>query len=232
MASSSINRNIAAIRSFYKFLVNENYIQEDVTEYLVPQKIPAKLPEVLSVEDFELLINSIDKKARFHYRDIAIFETLYGLGLRVSELINLKISQINHKERFVKILGKGNKERIVPIGDVCVEAIERYILFERVKHIQLRKAAELFLNKNGNKLSRMGIWKLVQKYALKCGLEIKISPHSFRHSFASHLLEGGADLRIVQELLGHSDISTTQIYTKVDIQRLKEMQALFHPRNK
>lgn len=226
-------RYLSSIKSLYKFLILYDYVKSDVCEIVELPSVKRKLPETLTYTDIEELFSliNIDKKAGI--RDRAMLETLYACGLRVSELVELKQRDVLKELGVVRVLGKGSKERFVPIGNSALRWIEKYQQEVRGHFIQsFQNSAEdaLFLNQRGKKLTRMGIWKIIRSYATLLKVEVDIHPHLFRHSFATHLLEGGADIRAVQEMLGHSDISTTQIYTHLDKEILKEVHRRFHPR--
>lgn len=223
---SSLRRKISAIRSFYKFLIREELIQIDPTQDLVFPKNEKKLPQVLTVEEIEKLINAIDNKTLKGKRDIAIIELLYSSGLRVSEIINLKVSDLDFENNYLKCFGKGSKERIVPFGELAKTYIIDYLKERRKLKID---SELLFVNKRGEKLLRQQINNLLIKYSKKAKLKKRVHPHMLRHSFATHLLERGADLRSVQELLGHVDISTTQIYTHLTKDYLREIYLNTHP---
>jgi len=227
LSDTSLARNISSIRGFYKYLMFSGKITVNPAENLVLPKIQRKFPVVLSLDEFQLLLKAIPEDFPFYYRDTAMLETLFGCGLRASELISLDLGALFLEEGFLRIFGKGNKERIVPIGAYALEAIRNYLQRERPQSSQ---SSTVFLNRFGRKMSRMGLHKLIQKYVIKAEILKSVSAHSFRHSFATHLLEGGADLRIVQELLGHSDISTTQIYTHMNVDSLRERLIECHPR--
>ena len=225
-------RIISGIKAFYKYLILEDYITDDPTLLIENPKIGLKLPEVLSVEEIELIISSIDLSKKQGQRNKAIIETLYSCGLRVTELINLKISNINFKEEYIKVIGKGNKERLTPIGSNALKYIQIYVNEVRI-HQKISKGYEdiVFLNNRGSKLSRVMIFTLIKNILKKIGIKKKVSPHTFRHSFATHLIEGGADLRAVQEMLGHESITTTEIYTHLDKDYLRSNIMQFHPRS-
>lgn len=225
-------RVISGVRAFYKYLLIENIVKIDPTELLESPKINRKLPDILSIEEINALINTIDLSQQQGERNKAILETLYGCGLRVSELVNLKISDIYFNDNFVRIIGKGNKERLAPIGKVALKQIRIYMETIRVHHeIKKGSADILFLNKRGAKLSRQMIFLIIKDLAEKIGLKKKIGPHTFRHSFATHLIERGADLRAVQDMLGHESITTTEIYTHLDRDFLRDSIIQFHPRS-
>ena len=231
ISSSSIARNLVALKMFFRFLLREGAIKEDPSYQLESPLSWSKLPEVLSIAEVENLLNqpSILKKSGF--RDRAILELLYATGMRVSELVNVRLQDLNLKIGYVRCFGKGEKERIVPLGKVAREILQRYL--EKVRPVLVKGKREshfLFINKKGNSFSRQNIWKIIKKYTKKALIKKNVTPHTLRHSFATHLLSGGADLRSVQEMLGHANISTTQIYTHVDRERLKEVHKKYHPR--
>lgn len=225
------SRYLSAIRGLFKFLFANGIIEKNISEMIDLPKSRRKLPDTLSIEDVNLIIEQPDTQKPAGIRDRAILETLYACGLRVSELINLKQRNILFDAEVIRVFGKGSKERIVPIGHSALKWITKYQT--KVRHLFNKKGEAqdiLFLNQRGTALSRMGIWKIVDKYSISADLNVHVHPHIFRHSFATHLLEGGADLRAVQEMLGHSDISTTQIYTHLDKDYIKEVHKTFHPR--
>ena len=232
ISARSQARIISGIKAFYKYLILEDYIKDDPTLLIENPKIGLKLPEVLSVNEIEIIISSIDLSKIHGQRNKAIIETLYSCGLRVTELINLKISNINFKEEYIKVIGKGNKERLTPIGSNALKYIQIYVNEVRI-HQKINKGHEdiVFLNNRGSKLSRVMIFTLIKNTLEKCGIKKKVSPHTFRHSFATHLIEGGADLRAVQEMLGHESITTTEIYTHLDKDYLRSNIMQFHPRS-
>jgi integrase/recombinase XerD len=231
LSSSSINRSFSSIRSYHKFLSGEEKISHNPTQLLEPPKQSKKLPKVLSVQEVNEIINSVNLESSMGYRDMAILETLYSAGLRVSELCALEMNNILFDSSMLRILGKGNKERYVPLGSKAIKLIDDYCKYVRSKLVDKKHSdGNVFLSKNGKQLTRMTIFNIMKKWTLISGINKAISPHTFRHSFATHLLEGGADLRAVQEMLGHSDISTTQIYTHLDNEYLKEVHQTFHPR--
>lgn len=225
-------RTISGIKSFYKFLLIEEKITSDPTSLLEAPKIGRKLPDVLSVEEIDSLIYAIDVDKPEGQRNKAILETLYSCGLRVSELVSLKISNLVFREHYIKIEGKAKKERIVPVSDRAIAEINTYMEGYR-SSLKIVPGAEdiLFLNRRGQKLSRVMIFTIIKNLAVKVNLEKKISPHTFRHSFATHLIDGGADLRAVQEMLGHESILTTEIYTHLDREFLKDTINQYHPRS-
>jgi integrase/recombinase XerD len=225
-------RVISGIKSFYKYLLIEEKVEKDPTALLEAPKVGRKLPEILTVEEIDTIINTIDTKRSEGQRNKAILETLYSCGLRVSELIDLKISNLFFESGFVKIEGKGSKERLVPISTKAIKEINLY-LSEYRRNLKIFPAHEdiLFLNRRGKKLSRVMIFTIIKNLTKKVGLNKNISPHTFRHSFATHLIDGGANLRAVQEMLGHESIITTEIYTHLDKEYLKNTIVQFHPRS-
>jgi len=233
LSARSQARIISGIKAFYKFLLTEDYIKEDPTTLLEGPKLSKKLPDTLSFEEIEKLIGALDLSKDENVRNKAMLETLYSSGLRVSELINLQISNLFFDSEYVRVIGKGNKERIVPIGSEALKHIEIYLEHIRKKLPQYPKFSDvLFLNRRGKPLTRVMVFLVIKKLAETSGLNKNISPHTFRHSFATHLIEGGADLRAVQQMLGHSSITTTEIYTHLDQQYLRESLTLHHPRFK
>ncbi|MEO5910390.1 MAG: site-specific tyrosine recombinase XerD [Pelobium sp.] len=232
MLATSQARLISGIKAFYKYLILEDYLKSDPSELIEAPKTRRKLPDVLTVNEIEALISALDLSKPENIRNKAMLEVLYGSGLRVSELTELKISNYFPEVEFVKITGKGNKERLVPVGSSAIKHIAIYKDTVR-SHIAIKKGNEdfLFLNRRGTKLSRVMVFMLIKDLALKIGLTKNISPHTFRHSFATHLIEGGADLRAVQEMLGHESITTTEIYTHLDRDFLKQTIQAFHPRS-
>ena len=227
----SISRNISSLKSFYKFLVIAKRISNNPSEVLFTPKIKKNLPHILTEEEIFKLLD-IDLKDNYSYRNKAMLELLYGTGLRVSELVNLKLENINLNEDIVRTFGKGNKERIIPIGEFAAESLNEYINKHRSSMLKKYNNEYLFLNNHGNKMTRQGFFKIIKSLAEEKGIDKPLSPHTLRHSFASHLLKYGADLRTIQELLGHSDISTTQIYTHISNEELKENYKEFHPHGK
>ena len=231
LSSSTINRSFSSIRSYHKYLSYEKKITHNPTQLLESPKISKKLPKVLSVQEINEIINSVKVENSMGYRDKAILETLYSAGLRVSELCSLEMNNILFDSAMLRVVGKGNKERYVPLGDKAIKLINDYCKYIRSALVDKKKShGNVFLSKNGKQLTRMTIFNIMKKWSRISGINKDISPHTFRHSFATHLLEGGADLRAVQEMLGHSDISTTQIYTHLDNEYLKEVHRTFHPR--
>ena len=227
----SQSRIISGLKGFFNYLVFEEYRKTNPLELIESPKIGRKLPDTLSIEEIDLLITTIDLSTPQGERNRAIIETLYGCGLRVSELINLKISDLFFEEGFIKVTGKGDKQRFVPIGSLTVKYINLYRNEIRV-HQNIKPLAKdtLFLNRRGNGLTRAMIFHIVKELTEKAGINKKISPHTFRHSFATHLLENGADLRAIQQMLGHESITTTEIYTHIDKSYLSEVMHTFHPR--
>jgi len=225
------SRIISGIKAFYKYLILEDYIKINPTELIESPKIGMKLPDTLSVHEIDSLLSAIDLSHPQGQRNRAILEVLYSCGLRVSELVNLKLSNIRFNEGYVKVLGKGNKERFAPIGSSALKYLKIYLKEVRI-HQNIKKDSEdiVFLNRRGNKLTRVMIFTIIKQLAEKIGLKKKISPHTFRHSFATHLIEGGADLRAIQEMLGHESITTTEIYTHLDREFLRDAILTFHPR--
>lgn len=233
LKSSSIYRKTVCVIQFHKFLILENITKNDPIEFLSRPKLYRKLPEILSVEEVEKLLSYVPQKSFNNIRNKSIMELIYAAGLRVSEAVNLKFENVNLELGFVRVVGKGGKERLVPIGKKCISAMREWLKVreERFKG-KIRPSEEqyIFLSKLGRPISRIGFWEQLKSYVKQAGIKKNVSPHTLRHSFATHLLKYGADLRVVQELLGHSDISTTQIYTHVDRQYLKDMHKKFHPR--
>ena len=230
LESATISRYLSAIRGLHSYLFNEKIIPENITDIIELPKLTRKLPEVLTFEEISGLLQIIDTSRAGALRDRAIIETLYACGLRVSELINLKQRDIVSEAEIIRVFGKGSKERLVPIGQSALEWIERYKKEARIHFVKTVETGDiLFLNQRGNALTRAYIWKMLKEYASIAGISKNIHPHTLRHSFATHLIEGGADLRAVQEMLGHSDISTTQIYTHIDNTYIKEVHKMFHP---
>lgn len=229
-SSKSVSRYISSLKSLFKYLEAEKIISVNPAESIETPRHSRLLPEVLSVEEIEKLFLQQDLANKLELRDKALLETLYASGLRVSEAINLEISNIFFEDGFLRVTGKGSKERIVPIGNTALKFITKYIKESRVLLKNKNSYNYLFLNFRGSKLSRMGVLDIIKKYCIKAGLKKSVHPHTLRHSFATHLLQGGADIRIIQEMLGHSDISTTQIYTHIDKEYLIEVHKTFHPR--
>lgn len=226
----SISRYISSFRTFLKFLESENHISSNPAENLEAPKSARALPEVLTIDEINKILDSVNLSEKAGLRDRAMLETMYASGLRVSELTNLEINNIDFENGFLRVFGKGSKERIVPIGKSALSFIQEYMKLSRDKIKNAKSFNYVFLNLRGGKLSRMGVWNIVDMYCKKANIKKEVHPHTFRHSFATHLLEGGADIRIIQEMLGHSDISTTQIYTHIDKEYLIEIHKMFHPR--
>jgi integrase/recombinase XerD len=226
-------RIISGIKAFFNYLLLEDLIDSSPAELLDSPKIGRKLPDTLNPTEIDQLMHAIDLSTPEGQRNKVILETLYSCGLRVSELVNLKISNLRFKEEFIIITGKGNKERLVPIGRNAIKLINNYLKENRI-HLEIKKGNDdiVFLNRRGAKLSRVMIFTIIKQLAIKTGLHKKISPHTFRHSFATHLIEGGADLRAVQEMLGHESILTTEIYTHLDREFLRDNILQFHPRSR
>ena len=229
-ATKTVSRRIATIRSFLRFLASLGEDRAHVLQQLERPKPERALPKVLSRQQVAQLIAAPDPASPLFFRDVAILELLYASGLRASELCDLKLRDVNLQAGCVRVLGKGMKERIVPLGQAAAEAVTRYVAESRPLLGRGRDCERLFLSKSGRPMERVGLWMLVEKYGRSSGLLKSVSPHTLRHCFATHLIGGGADLRVVQELLGHSDIATTQIYTHVDQDRLKAVHGKFHPR--
>jgi integrase/recombinase XerD len=230
LKSNSIARNIVALKVFYRYLVSQRYIPTDPTELLESPHLWKYLPDILSVAEIDSFLKVIRGSKVKDMRDRACFELMYATGMRVSELANLTLSDIDINLGVIRCLGKGQKERIIPMGRLARSALSAYLQEARPKLLKEKDSKHIFLSKQGSRISRQMIWKLMRHYALLAGIKKEVSPHTLRHSFATHLLERGADLRIVQELLGHSNISTTQIYTHVNKDRLKSIHRKFHPR--
>ncbi|MBN1474880.1 MAG: site-specific tyrosine recombinase XerD [Syntrophaceae bacterium] len=230
LSANSMNRALAALRGFYKYLLMEKLIEQTPLANIELAKVWMRLPDTLSKEEMKVILAQPGDKTPAALRDTAMLELLYATGIRVSELINLTMNSINWQVGFLTVMGKGSKERIVPIGKTAYDCVRVYVDKARPQLMQKKSTEVLFLNRFGGKFSRQGFWKMVIRYSSKAGLIKKVHPHTFRHSFASHLLEGGADLRTVQVMLGHADISTTQIYTHITRDRLKEIHQKYHPR--
>lgn len=233
MTATSQARIISGIRAFYKYLLLEDIVKKDPTELIEMPRQGRKLPDVLTIQEIESIVKAIDMSTPEGHRNKAMIETLYSCGLRVTELVELKLSNIHFDEEFIKIVGKGNKERLVPIGSQAVYSILIYLQHRR-KTISPKEGEEdiLFLNRRGTRLSRVMVFLIIKELATQAGIHKSISPHTFRHSFATSLVEGGADLRAVQQMLGHESITTTEIYTHLDREYLKSVITEFHPRNR
>jgi integrase/recombinase XerD len=231
LSPRSVARTLSTVKGFHRYLLGEEEVKDDPTQVIDSPKQEKNLPEVLSIAEVDNILKQPDTSERLGIRDRAILETLYATGIRVSELVNLKQSNLMFDDGLILVYGKGSKERLVPIGRSARQWIEKYQKQSRIHLAKTGKSQDvLFLNIHGRMLTRDMIRKLVEKYSLAAGIQKKVHPHTFRHSFATHLLEGGADLRAVQEMLGHADISTTQIYTHIDREYLKEVHRTFHPR--
>lgn len=229
-ASTTIARTIASIRSFHQFLLREKQTTNDPSVHIETPKQERKLPNVLSFDEVDALLSAPNTSTPFDYRNKAMLELLYASGIRVSELCSLKLQDVHLSMGFIRCIGKGNKERIIPIGKLAIEALSKYINFSRAILMKKNHHDFLFINHHGTSLSRQGFWKILKKISKDAKIKKELTPHTLRHSFATHLLENGADLRAVQEMLGHVDISTTQIYTHVTKTRLKDVYSNFHPR--
>jgi integrase/recombinase XerD len=233
MAPASIARNLTAIRMFHRFLIQEGAASSDPAQDADIPKLGRKLPTVLSIPEVVRILENPGDAGPREIRDTAMLEFLYATGLRVSELISVACGDLDEGECLVRVVGKGNKERIVPVGDVAVASVRRYVKEVRGQIARRDRSGDaLFLSMRGRPLTRYAVWKIIRQHAVQAGIERPVSPHTLRHSFATHLLEGGADLRSVQELLGHADISTTQIYTHLDREYLREVILSFHPRER
>ena len=230
-SSSTSARYLSSIKGFFSYLSFNGYIEKDPTEVLTTSRKGRKLPAVLSFHEIEKILSLPDCSQKLGLRDKALLEICYSCGLRVSEIIGLKINDLLFENEVIRVLGKGSKQRIVPIGRSAVKYVTEYLQKSRPSLVKSVKSENyIFLNIRGTKLSRMGVWKIFDRYIKEAKIEKEVHPHTFRHSFATHLLEGGADLRAVQEMLGHSDISTTQIYTHIDREFIKQVHKDFHPR--
>jgi integrase/recombinase XerD len=230
-SARTIARHIASLRAFHQFLLRKKVMEHDPSVHIETPQLERSLPIVLSMKEVEVLLDYPDQGNHYGLRDKAMLELLYATGIRVSELINLKSTDVHLTMGFIRCIGKGNKERIIPIGKTATLAIEQYINIGRSKFVSKKHSEDaLFLNHHGKQLTRQGFWKILKKLAGDAGIKKELTPHTLRHSFATHLLENGADLRAVQELLGHVDISTTQIYMQVTKTRLKDVYSKFHPR--
>ncbi len=230
LSGNSVSRALVAIKMFYKFLAEERLIKDNVAEILESPKLIRPLPNVLNLTEVEKLLAAPDIRNWIGVRDKAVLELIYATGMRVSEIVDLSTSTLNLDIGFIKCRGKGDKERMVPIGSQARNSISRYLEKVRPSLLKQRSDSHLFLSRLGKRISRQSFWKMIKKYAEKARIKKRITPHTLRHSFATHLLERGADLRVVQELLGHSDIATTQIYTHINKERLKSIHKQFHPR--
>ena len=230
LSANSIARRLAAIKGFYRFLVRERILKADPSNLIDSPKLWKKIPQTLSANEVDALLSQPNIRSVQGIRDKAILETLYATGMRVSEAVNLKKDNVNLDVGFLRCIGKGNKERVIPVGKKAINSIKRYLKESRPQQLKNKESDSLFLNRFGKKISRQSLWKIIKRYAKEARIKKPIRPHILRHSFATHLLERGADLRSVQEMLGHADISTTQIYTHISKERLKAIHRMFHPR--
>jgi len=230
LSANSVARRLAAIKVFYRFLVRERILKEDSTSLIDSPKLWKKIPETLSLNEVDALLAQPNIRDTQGIRDKAILETLYATGMRVSEVVNLKSDNVNLEVGFLRCIGKGNKERVIPLGRKSIASIQRYLDSARPRLLKKKTSEHLFLSRLGKKISRQSIWKIIKKYARDAHIKKPLRPHTLRHSFATHLLERGADLRSVQEMLGHANISTTQIYTHINKDRLKTIHKMYHPR--
>ena len=231
LTSTTSARYFSSIKGFFIYMLMNKYIKENPIERLSSPKLSKNLPVVLTVEEINSIIDLPDTNTKLGLRDKSMLELLYACGTRVTEIINLKVSDLFFKEEIIRVFGKGSKERIVPIGSSAIHWVEEYLLKSRpLLEKKLKSENIVFLNNRGMKISRMGVWKIINRYTTQSDVKREVHPHTFRHSFATHLLEGGADLRAVQEMLGHADISTTQIYTHIDRDYIKQIHKEFHPR--
>jgi integrase/recombinase XerD len=231
LSASSAARYYSSVKGFFNYLLANKYINSNPVEKVSPPRLAKNLPGVLSVSEVEAILQLPDVNDTLGLRDKALLEMLYACGTRVSELINIKLSDLFFTEEIIRVFGKGSKERLIPVGSSAIKWVNEYLSKSRPVLMKKMKSENiLFLNSRGSKLSRMGIWKIVSRYAGEAKITKDVHPHTFRHSFATHLIEGGADLRAVQEMLGHADISTTQIYTHIDRDYIKQVHKQFHPR--
>lgn len=229
-SNNSVIRMVTSLRKFFGYLLQENVIRHNPMSDVKPPKKAEHLPAVLSVAEIDALLQVPTEKTALGLRNRALIEVMYATGLRVSELVNLKMSDLHLQLGLIQTIGKGDKERIIPIGEIATEWLERYFSHSRLTLLKDKVSPFVFLNDRGTQLSRQGVWKIIKNLVSAAGIDKDVSPHTLRHSFATHILENGADLRIVQELLGHADISTTQIYTHISKKRLSEVYDAFHPR--
>lgn len=230
LATSSLSRHIASMRSFFYFLIQENIVNDNPALQLELPRAPRKLPRILTTAEIDRLLNQPSLKKPSGIRDKAMLELLYASGLRVSELVSLDAGDFNPEMGFLRCRGKGMKERIVPVGTIAINTVQQYLERCRPRLVKGRDECSLFVNQHGRRLTRQGFWKILKKYVRLAGIPGEVTPHTLRHSFATHLLENGADLRSVQEMLGHSDISTTQIYTQITRRHIREIYDKTHPR--
>jgi integrase/recombinase XerD len=231
LLGSSSARYFSSLKGFFLYLLKNKYIQKNPIEKITAPKISKQLPGVLDINEVEKILSAPDSNEKLGLRDKAMLELFYACGTRVSELINIKVNDLFFTDEIIRVFGKGSKERLIPIGSSAIEWVGEYL--KKSRPLLMKKAKSennLFLNVRGSKLSRMGVWKIIDRYVKQAGIEKAVHPHTFRHSFATHLLEGGADLRAVQEMLGHADISTTQIYTHIDRDYIKQVHKQYHPR--
>ncbi|MDD5269889.1 MAG: site-specific tyrosine recombinase XerD [Candidatus Omnitrophica bacterium] len=228
--ASSIARNLVAIKVFHRYLTSQRILKEDVTSVIETPKLWKTLPDVLDEKEVEAILDSPNTRLKQGLRDKAMLELMYATGMRVSELVSLKSNDLHMDMGFVRCLGKGQKERIIPVGSKAKEALEKYAQKARPKFLKKGESASLFLTRLGKPMSRQSFWMVIKHYVKDARIKKRVTPHTLRHSFATHLLQNGADLRIVQELLGHANISTTQIYTHINKERLKQIHQKFHPR--
>ncbi|MCK9604004.1 MAG: site-specific tyrosine recombinase XerD [Candidatus Omnitrophica bacterium] len=230
LSPNSIARRLAAIKMFHRFLVRERILKNDPTSLIDSPKLWKKIPEALSFNEVDALLSQPDTREIQGARDKAILEIFYATGMRVSEVVNLKTDNVNLDIGFLRCIGKGNKERVIPLGKKAIASIKRYLEYSRPKLLRKKESGNLFISRLGKQISRQSLWKLIRRYARNARIKKPMKPHILRHSFATHLLERGADLRSVQEMLGHANISTTQIYTHINKERLKSIHKMFHPR--
>lgn len=230
LALASIARHLATVKVFLRYLFVERILRRDIASLIESPKRWREIPEVIRYSQVEALLSSPDPRDEFYLRDRALLELLYATGMRVSEVVDLGLDQINLKLGYVRCIGKGRKERIIPVGRAAIDAVSKYVKILRPRLLGDRGTRALFLSRTGRPLDRTSMWRLVRKYAADAGIEAHVSPHTLRHCFATHLLAGGADLRVLQELLGHADLTTTQVYTHVDELQLKHVHRKYHPR--
>lgn len=228
--ASSIARNLVAIKIFHRYLTSQRLLKEDVTSVIETPKLWKTLPDVLDLKEVEAILENPNTRLKQGLRDKAALELMYATGMRVSELVNLKLTDLHMEMGFVRCLGKGQKERVIPVGSKAKEALQKYIEKARPKFLKQKESKSLFLTRLGRPMSRQTFWMVIKHYVRAARIKKRVTPHTLRHSFATHLLQNGADLRIVQELLGHANISTTQIYTHINKERLKQIHQKFHPR--
>jgi integrase/recombinase XerD len=231
LSGTSSARYFSSLKGFFSYLIKNDYLKTNPIDKITAPKLSKKLPGVLNINEIEAILSKPDVKDKLGLRDKAILELFYACGTRVSELLNIKLSDLFLADEVIRVLGKGSKERLIPIGSSAIHWVNEYLKKSRPLLVKKIKSENyLFLNSRGTKISRMGIWKIVDRYVKEAEIKKDVHPHTFRHSFATHLLEGGADLRAVQEMLGHVDISTTQIYTHIDRDYIKQIHKQFHPR--